>query len=126
MGGRVLGVLGAGLVAGVLTVGGLGVSVFSPKHWTEVCQETQEVRRTTQLRTLTHSCWNNPAAWDGQLEDGRYFSVRWRYGILTVRVGATPDAAVNGECLVNKWRGIDSPLTMTTETMLKTTGLHWP
>lgn len=55
------------------------------------------------LDRLVQTCDACPSQWDGVTEDDRAVYVRYRWGALTVEVGAVGDrseyAAVNGECI---------------------------
>ena len=46
----------------------------------------------TQLsvRTLEQTCWAVPSQWEGRLDDGRMFYVRFRNGHFEVRVSSGP------------------------------------
>lgn len=50
---------------------------------------------------VRQTCWACPAQWEGTLDDGRMFYVRYRWGYLSVRVSPAPttdiDDAVAGE-----------------------------
>ena len=75
-----------------------------------------------KLRTLEKTCEACPAQWEGQLEDGRYVYVRYRWGVLRVGMGDTKDQAIGdrGSCtdFHDRFHG-----TMDTEAMLGHTGL---
>ncbi|MBK8198121.1 MAG: hypothetical protein IPK75_07095 [Acidobacteria bacterium] len=47
------------------------------------------------LHRLEKTCTACPAQWEGELSDGTCFYVRYRFGVLRVGFGATPDAAVD-------------------------------
>lgn len=44
---------------------------------------------------LKMTCWACPSQWEGQLLDGSYIYIRYRYGILSYGIGSTPDEAVS-------------------------------
>ena len=46
------------------------------------------------LQSIEKTCIASPAQWEGELSDGSFFYVCYRYGVLSVGFGATPDAAV--------------------------------
>lgn len=54
-----------------------------------------------RVRALVKTCDSCPAQWEGWTHDGRRVYVRFRWGLLRVRVGAAGDeseyAAVEGE-----------------------------
>lgn len=43
-----------------------------------------------RVRTLEQTCWAVPSQWEGHLEDGRMFYVRFRSGHFEVRVSPGP------------------------------------
>ena len=47
------------------------------------------------LQSIEKTCIASPAQWEGVLSDGTFFYVRYRYGVLSVGFGATPQAAVD-------------------------------
>ena len=46
------------------------------------------------LQSIEKTCTACPAQWEGELSDGTRFYVRYRFGVLRVGFGATPDDAV--------------------------------
>ncbi len=44
-----------------------------------------------KISSLKKSCYACPAQWEGQLADGRYVYIRYRWGWLGVGVGYTSD-----------------------------------
>lgn len=48
-----------------------------------------------KLISLEKTCWACPAQWEGQLEDGRYVYIRYRWGHLQVGYGNTIDEAID-------------------------------
>ena len=44
---------------------------------------------------IEKTCIAAPAQWEGRMESGEAFYVRYRYGFLTIGFGADLDAAVN-------------------------------
>jgi hypothetical protein len=49
------------------------------------------------LQFLEKTCTACPAQWEGELSDGMFFYVRYRYGVLSVGFGQTPDAAIDDQ-----------------------------
>jgi hypothetical protein len=47
------------------------------------------------LQSIEKTCIASPAQWEGTLSDGTFFYVRYRYGVLSVGFGATPQAAID-------------------------------
>lgn len=56
---------------------------------------------TTKITEIEQTCLACPSQWEGRLENGRTFYIRYRWGGLSVRVSPEPTedvgAAVNGE-----------------------------
>ncbi len=48
-----------------------------------------------KLTSLEKTCWACPAQWEGQLDDGRYIYIRYRWGYLQVGYGKTIDEAID-------------------------------
>lgn len=40
-----------------------------------------------KIKTIKKTCDACPSQWEGELEDGRNFYIRYRFGLLTVRFG---------------------------------------
>jgi hypothetical protein len=47
------------------------------------------------LQSIEKTCIASPAQWEGTLSDRTFFYVRYRYGVLSVGFGATPQAAID-------------------------------
>ena len=47
------------------------------------------------LQSIEKTCIASPAQWEGELSDGSFFYVRYRYGVLSVGFGATPQGAID-------------------------------
>lgn len=47
------------------------------------------------LQSLEKTCIACPAQWEGELSDGMCVYVRYRYGVLRIGFGETPDAAAD-------------------------------
>jgi hypothetical protein len=41
-----------------------------------------------RLKTITQTCFACPSQWEGETEDGRPIYIRYRWGCLSVRIGA--------------------------------------
>jgi len=46
--------------------------------------------RPLVVKSVVQTCFACPSQWEGSLEDGRMFYVRFRWGYLSVRVSAEP------------------------------------
>jgi hypothetical protein len=49
------------------------------------------------VATSAYTCWGCPEQYEGQLVDGRFFYFRFRWGVATLGLGITPDAAVEDD-----------------------------
>ena len=74
-----------------------------------------------RLRKLTKTCDFCPSQWDGELEDGSPVYIRYRWGYLAVR---PHPGSPESERLYGKQVGDDYEGVMSTEEMLKETGLE--
>lgn len=45
------------------------------------------------LQSLEKTCTACPAQWEGELSDGTFVYIRYRYGVLSIGFGQTPDEA---------------------------------
>lgn len=45
------------------------------------------------LQSLEKTCKACPAQWEGELSDGTFVYIRYRYGVLSIGFGETPDTA---------------------------------
>lgn len=48
-----------------------------------------------QVKTLVKTCVACPAQWEGHIEDGRMFYVRYRWGIFSVSISDSPTEDVS-------------------------------
>ena len=82
-----------------------------------------------KLQTLIKTCSASPSQWEGQLEDGRYVYIRFRWGHLSVRASteSIDDAIGTGEALYEGSPEDSDALdgVMSTCEMLKLTGLEY-
>lgn len=64
-------------------------------------------RNKMKHKTIDKTCPACPAQFEGQLDDGRYFYGRYRWGCLTISLGDKPDSAVGGKVIYSKRLGDD-------------------
>jgi hypothetical protein len=43
-----------------------------------------------KVSKITQTCWACPSQWEGNLDDGRMFYARYRWGGLTIRLSDNP------------------------------------
>jgi hypothetical protein len=73
--------------------------------------------------TITQTCLACPSQWEGELDDGRFFYARYRWGGLTFSTGESLDAAVMGTLVYEGDHGEGLDGWMDTETMAHLVGL---
>ena len=82
-----------------------------------------------KFKTLVKTCSACPSQWEGQLEDGRYVYIRFRWGHLSVRASAESidEAVTGGEELYSGGPDDVHPFdgVMSTCEMLKLAGLEF-
>jgi hypothetical protein len=76
-----------------------------------------------KLRSLIQTCEAFPSQWDGVLEDGRAVYIRYRWGLLTVRVN--PNTPEETE-LYGHYHGDHLDGEIEEAEMLRLTGLEGP
>lgn len=73
-----------------------------------------------KVQTLKLTCEAYPSQWEGQLQDGRFVYIRYRYGVLRMGIGVTEDEAADnttfGRGFIEKALDADSNM-MSTMTM---------
>jgi hypothetical protein len=77
--------------------------------------------------TLTQTCFACPSQWEGQLDDGRYVYIRYRWGMLKARTSlvSVNDAVLQGEVLYSQAHGDALAGEMSTADMLQTIGAQY-
>jgi len=82
------------------------------------------VKVNKKLKSLTQICFGCPDEWEGELEDGSYIFIKYRYERLGYGIGKTPEEAVED------WFKHENEMkvkgaSMETDEMLKYLGLEW-
>ncbi len=44
-----------------------------------------------KAKTIEQDCYGCPSSWSGELEDGRHWRVRYRWGVMRLTVDANPN-----------------------------------
>ena len=78
------------------------------------------------------TCMACPSQWEGVTDDHRMIYVRYRWGELTVSIGASGDidrfAAVGGKCILSKQLGDELDGVLSFEELVEATRdiIEWP
>ena len=76
-----------------------------------------------KLKSLEKTCFACPSQWEGQLENGEYIYIRYRYGSLSFGSGDTiEEAVVNSEFVKSIGGELDG--TLSTSDMLNELNLE--
>lgn len=66
-----------------------------------------------QITKLTRTCLACPSQWEGNLADGRFIYIRYRYAHLTYGLGNTLDEAItNDRCAIEVGNHLDGYMQM--------------
>ena len=76
-----------------------------------------------KLKSLEKTCFACPSQWEGQLENGEYVYIRYRWGSLSFGSGDTIDEAIDNSQYV-KSIGDEMDGVLSTEDMLNELGLE--
>lgn len=120
----------AGDIPGQLSGRNDGAYILSQKKFEEISEALAEINRPVEgvmikVTSLTQTCYSCPSQWNGMTADNRQLYFRYRWGWLTVTIGAPGDmdefAAVTGDEVYSKHLGDEFDGTLSEADMMEAT-----